>query len=57
MDLREYPVYVTGATFVDGMQAGQERVVIARTPNRGRVKCGIISHRGQPSGQFKLCGV
>ncbi|KAF2123509.1 hypothetical protein P153DRAFT_328080 [Dothidotthia symphoricarpi CBS 119687] len=58
IDYREYPVFVTDTTtFVAGMQAGQERVVIARFPNRVRVKCGIISHRGQTGGNFKFCGI
>ncbi|KAH9882699.1 hypothetical protein J1614_000064 [Plenodomus biglobosus] len=56
-DLRIYPVFVTEATFVAGMNPGQERVVIARKADGTREKCGIISHRGQASGQFKFCGV
>ncbi|KAF2196094.1 hypothetical protein GQ43DRAFT_427246 [Delitschia confertaspora ATCC 74209] len=56
-DLQIYPVFVGSSTFADGSNPGPDRVVISRHTDGTRERCGLITHRGADSGQFKFCGI
>ncbi|KAE8831067.1 hypothetical protein PTNB85_07654 [Pyrenophora teres f. teres] len=57
-DLRIYPCFVQDTTtFTDGSNPGLDRVVISRHTDGTKERCGLITHRGAASGQFKWCGI
>jgi len=57
-DLRIYPCYVQDTTtFTTGSNPGLDRVVISRHTDGTKERCGLITHRGADSGQFKWCGI